>query len=561
MKLFQKAFIIFFCFMLLVILSLSFILTKAYLSDTEQALIEQNRVYGDIISRQIEVGYLQSNWPFENLNKLAKRDDFLFWWVVKQDGNIYRANNVSFIGTSAQNYFPEINYELNIDNTVYLNRNHGYGIYFKNFKFGQETLTFWLGFSLGSIAEKTNSIMIRVTLVSTSVLMVLTVLLYFAVNYLTNPIKILRDNTVEISKGNLNIKTNIKSTDEIGDLASAFNRMTTDLKKFRSQLENYNKNLEKSIEARTKELDRKIKEAEESQIATLNILDDVDESNKELIGARKELQEKIKELKLMDKKKDEFLSVTAHELKTPLTSIRGFIQILKNEKIMRNRAVRTKYFNIIISDTHRLEKLITDILDLSRLDLGTMKFNFELTEIADIFKELTNLSSVSIKEKGLKSIFKFEKDIPELITDKSRLLQVLSNLINNSVKYTEKGYIKIEAVKKNSFVYFSVTDTGIGIPKEEHTRIFDRFYQIDSSYTRKVGGSGLGLAICKGIVEALGGKIWTESNPGKGAKFIFTLPLRIKRRGKQLLDLFREQNKKINDSKKKPGKTENFNKQ
>lgn len=561
MKLFQKAFIIFFCFMLLVILSLSFILTKAYLSDTEQALIEQNRVYGDIISRQIEVGYLQSNWPFENLNKLAKRDDFLFWWVVKQDGNIYRANNVSFIGTSAQNYFPEINYELNIDNTVYLNRNHGYGIYFKNFKFGQETLTFWLGFSLGSIAEKTNSIMIRVTLVSTSVLMVLTVLLYFAVNYLTNPIKILRDNTVEISKGNLNIKTNIKSTDEIGDLASAFNRMTTDLKKFRSQLENYNKNLEKSIEARTKELDRKIKEAEESQIATLNILDDVDESNKELIGARKELQEKIKELKLMDKNKDEFLSVTAHELKTPLTSIRGFIQILKNEKIMRNRAVRTKYFNIIISDTHRLEKLITDILDLSRLDLGTMKFNFELTEIADIFKELTNLSSVSIKEKGLKSIFKFEKDIPELITDKSRLLQVLSNLINNSVKYTEKGYIKIEAVKKNSFVYFSVTDTGIGIPKEEHTRIFDRFYQIDSSYTRKVGGSGLGLAICKGIVEALGGKIWTESNPGKGAKFIFTLPLRIKRRGKQLLDLFREQNKKINDSKKKPGKTENFNKQ
>ncbi|MFH0874623.1 MAG: ATP-binding protein [archaeon] len=335
------------------------------------------------------------------------------------------------------------------------------------------------------------------------------------------------------------------SDDEIGELYFSFNKMLDQLISSKKVIENHNRELENKIANRTNELDNRVKELENTKKATLNILEDIDNTNKELISAKEELGNKVKELEVMDRKKDEFLSVTAHELKTPLTSIKGFADLLNNEKIMENKELRKKYFGIIIEDTIRLERLITDILDLSRLDVGTMKFNFEKTTVDELFTELINLSTVSIKKKGLIPIFKAQKGIPCFYADKSRLIQVLSNLINNAIKYTEKGYIKIEAKltdKKN--IEFSVTDTGIGIVKDEFSHLFERFYQIDSSYTRKVGGSGLGLAISKGIIQALGGKIWLESKPGKGSKFIFVLPI-MEKEGVEKVDMLKDKNENI----------------
>ncbi|MEM4398136.1 MAG: transporter substrate-binding domain-containing protein, partial [Candidatus Woesearchaeota archaeon] len=307
------------------------------------------------------------------------------------------------------------------------------------------------------------------------------------------------------------------------------------------ELHKLNQNLEDEVKKRTRELEEKVNELENTKKAILNILEDIDENNKQLEEAKQKLNETIEKLKEIDKKKDEFLSITAHELKTPLTSIKGFVELLKNPKVQENKQLREQYFNIIIQDTERLGKLITDILDLSRLDLGTMKFYYEKTTAEEILNQIKNLCDLQIKSKGLKSYYIIKNKIPEFYTDKSRLIQVISNLVNNSIKYTEKGFIKVEAYidNKNEFIHFKVIDTGVGIPKNEHKNLFQRFYQVDSSYTRKVGGSGLGLSICKGIVEALHGEIWFSSQVGKGSTFEF----KIKFLNKQPENL--EQNKKI----------------
>ncbi|MEM2131456.1 MAG: transporter substrate-binding domain-containing protein, partial [Candidatus Woesearchaeota archaeon] len=321
------------------------------------------------------------------------------------------------------------------------------------------------------------------------------------------------------------LKTRIK--EKTIELEKLNQELETKILERTKQLNALNKNLENEINKRTIELQNKVYELEKTKKAIINLLNDFDDNNKELIKAKIRLNETIEKLKLMDKKKDEFLSITAHELKTPLTSIKGFVELLKNPKIQKNKKLREQYFNIITQDTERLGKLITDILDLSRLDLGTMKFYFEKTSAQEILNQVFNLCDMQIKKKGLKSFYVIKNKIPLFYTDKSRLIQVISNLVNNSIKYTEKGHIKVETFfdKKNKYIHFRVIDTGLGIPENEHKNLFQRFYQIDSSYTRKVGGSGLGLSICKGIVEALNGKIWFNSKVGKGTTFEFKIKL------------------------------------
>ena len=134
--------------------------------------------------------------------------------------------------------------------------------------------------------------------------------------------------------------------------------------------------------------------------------------------------------------------------------------------------------------------------------------------------------SYAITNKGLITDFNIESKLPMIQADYERVMQVLRNLLSNSIKFTESGLISLNVCREGDFVKFIVKDTGQGIPKENYEYIFSRFYQVDSSATRKVGGSGLGLSICKGLVENMGGKIWFESELGKGSTFYFTIPIK-----------------------------------
>lgn len=248
------------------------------------------------------------------------------------------------------------------------------------------------------------------------------------------------------------------------------------------------------------------------------------------ITEKKKLEEELRrsyeELKKLDVKKSEFISIASHEIKTPLAAIHGFVELLQSENVFINKKEREKYLEIIEKETKRLAKLVDDILDLSRIDLGTIKLEINKVNIYNIIRKIEREFEIDIKKKGLELILNLEKSLSEIKTDEEKLYRILFNLVNNAIKYTPKGKITIHAIRKGDLIQFCVEDTGIGIPREYQEKIFERFYQIESPYTRAHKGAGLGLSICKELVKLLGGNIWVESEVGKGSKFFFTLPIK-----------------------------------
>ncbi len=359
------------------------------------------------------------------------------------------------------------------------------------------------------------------------IIVVLGVLVSFFVSEsITRPIIRLRDAVVEIGKGKLNTKIVVGSGDEIGELASAFRKMTINLRDSRREIEKRAEELENNVQERTKQLDMRVRELTDTKTAVLNMMEDVDRTNMELMDAQKQLKKSLAELEEVDVKKNQFISIAAHELKTPLTSIHGFSQLLLNKKVAENVKMRDNYLKIMDHETRRLSDLVDDILDLSRIDMGTMKFNLETVDINELLESIRQEANVMIKKKGLKPEYEIEKKLPKVRADSEKLTQILINLINNAVKYTPEGSVTLGASKEGQNIHFFVKDTGIGIPKNKHKKIFERFYQIDSSYTRSAGGTGLGLALCKEFITMLGGEMWVKSEPKRGSEFHVIMPIK-----------------------------------
>jgi PAS domain S-box-containing protein len=241
-----------------------------------------------------------------------------------------------------------------------------------------------------------------------------------------------------------------------------------------------------------------------------------------------ELKRNVEELKKLDIEKDRFISITAHELKTPMATVLGFSKLLKEEDVIGDEEKRKKYLKIMESEINRLVSLVNEVLDLSRADLGTLKFTIESVDVPKLLDEIKNTMGQFAKENNLKLIVKIKDSEIKMKSDKEKLRQILINLVSNAIKYTNQGSVTIEAEKKDRFIEFRVKDTGIGIPGNQYEKIFERFYQIESPYTRKVKGTGLGLSICKEFVETMGGEIWLKSETGKGTTFFFKLPLNFK---------------------------------
>lgn len=325
--------------------------------------------------------------------------------------------------------------------------------------------------------------------------------------------------TAEISKGNRDRRIEITSTDELGELAQSFNYMTDQLNKSHEKINQHANELEKTIEFRTRELKEKVRELSKTKTAMLNIMEDMEETNTNL-------QKTQNELRQMDIKKDQFISIAAHELKTPLTAIHGFAQLLQNSSIMNNKEKREKYLDIVDKETKRLSELVNSILDLSRIDLNTVKLSYQPVDILTLMEDINKEMQIPTKAKGLQLVFSLPKTLSVIKTDKERLTQTLINLIGNAIKYTPKGTITVAVAEEGDVVHFSVKDTGIGISRKYQDKIFDRFYQVDSSYTRKVGGVGLGLSLSQEFITLMGGKLWVESEPGKGSTFHFILPFK-----------------------------------
>ncbi len=227
----------------------------------KQEAIAQARTLGDFLSKQIEIGFIQSQLPYESLSKLTKTENFLFWWIVKDDGLIYRANDTAFMETPASEYFLEAS-KISPKETIYFDKGGNFGISITNLQYGSNNWKFWYGFSMKSLGSIKRNILLNSLGVIIISFLALGVVLYCLVAFFLKPIKSLLEGVKEISKGNLDYAVNVRSGDEIGDLAMAFRQMTVDLKKSKQGLEDYNKKLEQQVAERTSTLSQKMEELE-----------------------------------------------------------------------------------------------------------------------------------------------------------------------------------------------------------------------------------------------------------------------------------------------------------
>ncbi|HEU5365777.1 MAG TPA: GAF domain-containing protein, partial [Hanamia sp.] len=255
--------------------------------------------------------------------------------------------------------------------------------------------------------------------------------------------------------------------------------------------------------------------------------------------AKMEAEKASKVAEKANEAKSAFLSTVSHELRTPLTSVLGFAKIINkrlNDKIFpavdqsdsktgKTIAQINENLQVVISEGERLTHLINDVLDLAKIEAGRMEWSQENVSLAEVVERAVLATTSLFDQKGIKLIKKIDNNIPDIIGDEDKLIQVVINLFSNAVKFTEKGNVTCEVSQKDNEVIVSVSDTGIGIAPEDYGAVFEQFKQVGGdTLTDKPKGTGLGLPICKEIVEHHVGRIWVESTIGKGSTFSFAIP-------------------------------------
>ncbi|HEV8620561.1 MAG TPA: ATP-binding protein [Nitrospiraceae bacterium] len=240
------------------------------------------------------------------------------------------------------------------------------------------------------------------------------------------------------------------------------------------------------------------------------------------------------ELRRLEIIRKDFVANVSHELRTPLTSIKGYIEALL-DGAKDDPETSTKFLDIILKQSDRLNLILEDLLQLSMIESGQVQFKREPLHIQSVIERTLAMIKPLADKKGHRLVSFVEDNLPAVLSDEDRLIQVLSNLLDNAVKYTPgKGTITIaarpvldgaEQPAMATAVELSVTDTGIGIPEWDRPRVFERFYRVDKARSRELGGTGLGLAIVRHIVEGLGGRVWVEGNAPIGSRFVVRLPV------------------------------------
>ena len=228
----------------------------------------------------------------------------------------------------------------------------------------------------------------------------------------------------------------------------------------------------------------------------------------------------ITEIRKLENIKKDFVLNVSHELRTPLTSIKGYIETLEDEIGDEHPT----YIEVIKRNTDRLINIVKDLLTLSKLEQD-LYLEKEKIELEEFLRNIKRVFEHRLKEKGLDFHYTIKDNLKDLFADRFKLEQVFINLIDNAIKYTEKGLISLNFSKENNLIKMEISDTGLGIPEEHLPRLFERFYTVDKSRSRKMGGTGLGLSIVKHIVNLHEGTIDVESKVGQGTRFTITFPI------------------------------------
>jgi len=370
----------------------------------------------------------------------------------------------------------------------------------------------------------------------------------------------------QVSQGNFNVKVFLKNNDELKDLAESFNEMTIKMQNMFQHLANQKEEFNTIISSieeplfvlkkdgtvklcnesfkriadnrelkggyfweycRSPELDdivKKVKLERKHHLEEIKIKDRFYLCSFTFLNQTEEIViilQDITRFKQLETLKKEFIANISHELRTPLTAIKGFIETLEEEEHIQN----VRYLEAIKRHTNRLMNIVNDILVLSELEKEGIRLEKEDVNLIDLTENILKIFEQRIKEKGLSIVLNAQENIRPIKADSFRLEQMLINLMDNAIKYTEKGTITISINQDEDICMITVEDTGIGIPESSIPRIFERFYTADKSRSKKLGGTGLGLSIVKHIVLLHKGSIDVQSSFGKGTKFTIKLPM------------------------------------
>jgi len=304
------------------------------------------------------------------------------------------------------------------------------------------------------------------------------------------PVRVLQETAEKVSKGDLNIRSDINTGDEFQQLSDTFNIMLANLKDNADQLRSINKSLDVKL----------------GQLAETNVA--LFESNR---------------------LKSEFLANVSHELRTPLNSILGFADLLKDSLAAGPDSKSARYVNNILQSGRHLLELINDLLDLAKIEAGRMEVRSEPLSIPDLFEGLANILKPLIEQRNLTLSSALSPQVPIIRSDPGKLQQILYNFLSNAIKFSPiGGSIELSAqLEDDGHVRIAVTDRGPGVDPAKQQMIFEKFRQADSSVTRSHSGTGLGLAISKELTTLLSGSIGVQSTPGQGATFWLIVPVAI----------------------------------
>ncbi|MCX5902229.1 MAG: ATP-binding protein [Proteobacteria bacterium] len=398
-------------------------------------------------------------------------------------------------------------------------------------------------------------------------ILALFIALFYSYN-LTSPIRELIAASRRVAAGDFSARVFMKRADELKELGDSFNAMTETLSSFfaeiSSQKEELN-NIISSIQEGLLVLDRKgaivlsnasIRKALQSSAVDGKFYWEVirepqfsaliDRVARDKTGCVDELiiqgnaflcsatplssQEKtvvmchdVTELKRVEKIKKDFVVNVSHELRTPLTAIKGFVETIEDDIDDKNRG----YLTIIRRNTDRLINIVADLLLLSELEEKGVALSLEACDLKIMLEQMQKIFEPRLRGKRLSLTIQADPALPIVMADAFKLEQVFVNLLDNAIKYTETGGITISLLQRSGHVLIEIQDTGIGIPREHLSRIFERFYVVDASRSKQLGGTGLGLSIVKHIILLHSGTIEVTSTAGQGTKFIITLPINL----------------------------------
>ncbi|OEF99661.1 hypothetical protein BHF71_07825 [Vulcanibacillus modesticaldus] len=458
------------------------------------------------------------------------------------------------------------------DEAIRVDANTGHRMKFLAFpiKQGNKVLgAVFMKASIEGVYETINRIN-RIHMTATIIALVFTAFLgYVLSRTITEPIKEITTQAMNMTEGNFDQQVKIYGDDEIGRLGETFNRMAIKLREAIYQNEEEKEKLASILSHMS---DGVIATNDEGKIIVVNqraldiiglkesLVKDkrIDEVFASLefpekegtIFYKYESENEIKVLKMtfnmmhhihrgkigviivvhdvteeqkLEQMRKDFVANVSHELRTPLTTIKSYLEALEDG--IEDPELANRFIKVASHETDRMIRLVTDLLQLSRLDEEKTRLNKSYVSIKEMIEDVVDRFSFKCKQKSIDVSVKIPKYLPKILVDRDKIDQVLDNLFSNAIKYSEKGKITVSVRLEQEKLYVEVADTGIGIPKKHLSRLFERFYRVDKARSREMGGTGLGLSIAKEIVKAHHGEIFIESEINKGTKIAFYIPM------------------------------------